>query len=1455
MTCGSVTLVFETTQLYCSGFCALMLPVWCLLWFTQNGGLQLRHLAFSKDRRKLLVTSRRIRSVKGLWRAAMSSTVSTSATTGHKSIALHWMDRVDRGSLMSSPRLTLLEQSHTGLDAAQRAAVQKYIVADQCLSIVYTSSEGRLESLDVVVPSKTDFDALLTSVDELMYLARKELNRYTSRMQCLHYHWMCLGKDWESPLSLPEVMTLSDAMQTPTAKKPMLSNLFKEKCAEAKEERLSMNTIAQLLQIVQDSPMPVSPRASFRDPLHQLWVELVETDPVPIVGYDTDDEDDATVEVGILGGQSHSISAVALLSFIRSKQKNYTATLEQVTEFVRQLNEQSSGEKTTSTATDDDARKDRLTKARFVSWLTSDVNDIVHPDAARLGADDMTLPLSYYWISTSHDTYLGNVPVNLGGKSVNNGGAAAAVELDASLYSAALLRGVRCIELDVWDDSTSKEPVVGLRPNSKSIPLRQVLKSIRYFLNQHPYCFPIVLKLENRCSTTYQSKMANMFYEYFGAANLIVKPPEDQKLSSHFPLPSPESARGMIIIMGKRPKKVRVGCSFLNDDLDNDAWQILDATTAGRLATYADEDDDITYVQGWVVGFDDQGPIRSKANDASQRSPADLLTIARADADRAMAEKEASVLQKNEMWQKVDYQEQLTAKLTQEAGMWPEEVKRRAAKAATRAINVSETVAEEKNSKDEGLEIHEILSNVVEGNQDSYAEAVQEAAEAEQLVALRLADRRAAELALERAESDLLMSQQLERTAIENAKKAAAEARTHQEHADVANERVEQVHALFRNSKEYASSAGTVVQTAVTEAKISEKRAVDAEVRAERARAAADKDRLRAEDETKAEEALEQEVSELHMACQEATETSQEARVRLDKANAMYERVNEQIKLIEKSSQYRKELNSSNGEVSNVRHGGSFLAKHEAKLEECATCRELIKEASEERSAAETRLIMLKTKFEERARAWRAQANLAAQLRRTADRSTHVADELAEHAEEEREAAQLRQAARDKALETVENRGSLRESVEAQLAEAQRAATEAAERALQSRVRAQKLEKEIEKIADHSSFIQNVEKRKLDVEQVRQAFDLANAEKVMKDRVLEEEKRRLETNSYVFQSATRDAANDADRSKVIQVLQQEAIASYNTAILLRKEAESASTKADVASSVADAKKKASDHAQEYKEQKDMMVEMPALLAKLTLVHSGRYLDWQRSIESPQCTAHSFAQNLLFDMLDADPDLGHACFHAYTRDHLCRVFSPWSTVSSKLTLNCDPVYAWSLGCQLVAMNYQFADERLLTADGRFRRNGSSGYVLKPLQLTDRASKPEPFQTWSFSIISAHNLPKVGRKTINPRVKICLHSGDASEPKQFKTKAAGPNGLNPVWGGKSDEFTFTVTDPSVAMVSLSVWDTQEQSESFVGGASLPVSCLREGHRSVALFSMQHSRPGLLRYSTLIVKATRR
>lgn len=1389
-----------------------------------------------------------------------------------KVLAVALIDRIHRGD--SDHFLSAVT------DKSDNESVRKLLDEKaECLRIVHltsTESSSKLECLDWLVTDRRDYDLLLNIMEDLRTLQRQERQLFTGDLQFLQYHWACTfqKESMESTVSLHEWSLLCDKLQVPV-KKEVLRAMFRQAAVDT-DDRLSLAETARLLSEVEEASMELSKRAVHGDPLDILWNRLVDTDPVPAVVID--DDDDQSLELG-MDQQEESeptLSPVAFLSFIRSQQKEYSTTLEQVADLVHILNRQ-------VTPQDLLERKavgnGRLSKTHFVSFLTSDANDIVNPEKAKVGADDMTNPLSHYWINSSHDTYLSGMADSLNATSVffqrfKNG----PEQVDGQMYAAALLRGVRCLEVDVWDGIDGEPVVARLNPSEGSVPglaLPTVLHVIREFLQQHPYSFPVILKLENHCSPATQLKMAKHIYFDLQADGFVASPSKNVDFSGGI-LPSPVTMMGKVILMGKRPRALKEGAKVLRDDFDdeNDLWKVDDAVRSNFWnADDEDEDSNSNGRQGIISSFTSKGPVRSKDIDALVRSPRELLVVADREAAEASQAEAEAVKRAEKLKYELESQEALAAEMTRRAGMTPEEVMRRATRdaaiAGDREVDPSILVGyvdeenEEKSPKEEGLEVQEFLPDVVEGSRDRYAEAAQDAMEASQKVSVYAAKLKKAEDALRRTEMDLEMSKKRETDLAEEARHAAIEARTSREHAEVAKARVETVRELLKSSEGNASSAGTVVVTATTEAKISEKRAGEAELRASRALAAAQKDRARADDETRKEEDLEQRVSNLHRKYTEALDAADAARDRVEKAASMLDRVNEQIKLIERSSQFRKELQDKSyygDDSSGPRHGGTFIAKHSAKLEERETCRELIKEASEENSVAEMRLRSIQEAFEDYVHSLKMQADLAGQVRKQADRSSHVAEELAEHAEEERDAATLRHIAREKAEGTVQNRDSHRESALAQLAQAERASTEAASIAVASRKRADRLAKDAEKIKDHRGFLQAFEEKKWDKNKARGEYDAVKLEKDKKDAVAIEEKRRLDTNSEVYRSAVRDVAAETDRVTAVRLYHQEAIVAYNQALLLKKEARLALESSKAASYVAKQKSEAAKYAREHKERSDMLSEIPVALARITMLHTVKHRTWDKSLSIPSAHVHSFAQNVLLHMVEENYMQQLNIMHAFTKKHLCRVFPSWKVLQNKSFTNYDPVLAWTMGCQIVSMNLQSTDESLLVADGRFRQNGSCGYVLKPAHLLDSSSKREESQQWTFNVLSGFKLPKPsgGRKAfvVSPFVRISLYEGSTKAKRiMYNTQRVKHNGLNPLW--KEDEvFEFTISNPSVAMLVFSVWDkTDEGTEDFIAASSLPISCIREGYRSIALFDASHTRSGPYAFSSLLIKASKR
>ncbi|KAI1410418.1 PLC-like phosphodiesterase [Hypoxylon sp. FL1857] len=84
------------------------------------------------------------------------------------------------------------------------------------------------------------------------------------------------------------------------------------------------------------------------------------------------------------------------------------------------------------------AARDGLDFAGFLQYMTSSAANVLAPPPE---TQDLTWPLASYFISSSHNTYLT-------GNQLNS-------DSDADAYRNVLLRGCRCVEIDVWDGDDS----------------------------------------------------------------------------------------------------------------------------------------------------------------------------------------------------------------------------------------------------------------------------------------------------------------------------------------------------------------------------------------------------------------------------------------------------------------------------------------------------------------------------------------------------------------------------------------------------------------------------------------------------------------------------------------------------------------------------------------------------------------------------------------------------------------------------------------------------------------------------------------------------------------------------------------------------------------------------------------------------------------------------------------
>ncbi|VDK72952.1 unnamed protein product [Litomosoides sigmodontis] len=184
--------------------------------------------------------------------------------------------------------------------------------------------------------------------------------------------------------------------------------------------------------------------------------------------------------------------------------------------------------------------KQQLSFEGFVRYMTDSVNYAFVPEEIKLEQDTLHYPLNYYYICSSHNTYL--TGHQLKGES------------STEMYRQVLLTGCRCIELDCWDGENGLPQIFHGHTLTSKIGFREVLSVIKKsaFATSN---LPIVLSIENHCSLQQQSRMAQMFkahlQNYFGE-ELVTYFLFEADYSNSPRLPSPWQLQNKILIKNKK---------------------------------------------------------------------------------------------------------------------------------------------------------------------------------------------------------------------------------------------------------------------------------------------------------------------------------------------------------------------------------------------------------------------------------------------------------------------------------------------------------------------------------------------------------------------------------------------------------------------------------------------------------------------------------------------------------------------------------------------------------------------------------------------------------------------------------------------------------------------------------------------------------------------------------------
>ena len=172
---------------------------------------------------------------------------------------------------------------------------------------------------------------------------------------------------------------------------------------------------------------------------------------------------------------------------------------------------------------------DRIDYATFASFIASSDCHVYTRSVKPTPRFDE--PLSSYFISSSHNTYLTGWQV--GGTS------------SAEAYITALRHGCRCVEVDCWDGPDGNPQVTHGHTRTTPVPFTDCIRAINNCAFDVT-SYPVIVSLEVHCNREQQLKMVEAMKSIFAERLILSTLPE------HFDrLPSPEELRGRILVKVK----------------------------------------------------------------------------------------------------------------------------------------------------------------------------------------------------------------------------------------------------------------------------------------------------------------------------------------------------------------------------------------------------------------------------------------------------------------------------------------------------------------------------------------------------------------------------------------------------------------------------------------------------------------------------------------------------------------------------------------------------------------------------------------------------------------------------------------------------------------------------------------------------------------------------------------
>jgi hypothetical protein len=1448
-------------------------------------------------------------------------------------------------------------------------ASTNFIAVEEDL-LITTDSTNSFGSLDLIIPSHNNYELLIMTLHALMNCNTIYRMNISRDILLLQHHWMEFGKNWGDHIHQAEWTTLICDRFSAPLKRSVIVSLYRKFCISSSIKPEEGIPLPQAIDLLDNTRKLILHMENKIDPCDVIWNIILQYN----AKYEEKDvnnsiSDESTFRVDRddkkkKKAKVETVCAAAFLKFLRSQQKISKATIQQVKDLFECLNSISSA----SDMMDDGITRKEVPQGRtysrsyisksvFLNYILSDSNDAFDPIRGKWEQDDMTQPLCSYWINSSHDTYLREVPPTIVDSLFQQNFADCSVNV--KMYATALYRGCRSLDLDVWDGELTQkgQPVIKFNSvkygsiaqntipngaplsNAEPILFADILWLIRSFLISNPKTLPILLFIENHCCVPNQDQMADDVSNILIADDMVYIP----KGRVEDTLPSPHELRGKVVIKFKRAENSSFAV-FNDHDEDVD---IIPKISIHSDNLICNEEAEIE-----IQGLETVGSVISDSHHRHKKTLIELEKEAEQEVASAKAIANKADQEAFDAKVKSNLARQKAFELMKKANMSVKEaeieLKRLENKVnmtlpANVSWNVEQTISNQisfDNSDDDNDDkttetndqsvkceknfLNQIFQwgkqniygvpssesendastfdddeSIISGshsipeksNQEfrRYQAAAKKKRENQEKNLDRTVDHaiirhseaekkkmKAAEIlskateALKKRQKEFDEVNRIFNKAKEKRDKASKDLDFAQIDADekkknvqVTEQELASLEAQVQRYSDSLKTATTAAETAAAEALASDGRAKEAEKMVKRAEASKLSATSRAKYETAKEHESEKIVANETKLLNEAERSCKASQSKWKSIVDGLDKLERQIMDIKSNPQFNSEQKANEG--NSVDGEGKMSKKLHMKVEQKVLLEDKLRKAARDKEVAEAKQKKSKESLDQAIKECIDQQKKAAAAREEADGIGISAEKYADIIEKENDAANMRREAREKAEAHLQK-------IEAQLAKAQQdlqnarcVSEEVISNAAKSQAYSEKRKRYAVNLEDLKKYDVMVEAKRKQLRSAKEMYKRAYQANNEAQQNFEEACNVLNKNADISYKAKIEANVQESRIDAKKSLDQQAVSAYDSYKKLEYESEGAKERAAACQLQAAEKAAAYYHAQEYTKKKSLVLPISMKLSDMTLLHSAKFKYFEKSKAMPFNHIHSFAEGMIYQVYGEGQNARENMIKL-NKTHITRVFPSKHASLRSDSNNYNPVIAWSLGCQIASLNQQVCDASILINDGLFRVNGSCGYVLKPESMIDRkggyisrrnsvdANLP---RSWMVKILSGYNLPKPCKKaltgTINPQVRVSLYDGGQNlAPTVHVTETVKKNGLNPIWDEK-DGIIFKVNDPSTAVILFSLWDVDEldAGEDFIAAAAIPISCMRQGYRSIPLFDANHMRCGAHGNTMLLVR----